>query len=863
MDSVDVCAATSTEDNKRRVNKKNRDWPNRLHLRPPTMQSEDKHGPKKIVELERSTMWPSSKKAHTQEEAHERPCRTINGGNSLRFKCSQCKDNVEYTPKDLVGHFEEKHIGISLVLSCHMCTFITHEFSYLQVHLLSHKDTLSCCSICKDNVQRTWSEFSTHLTMVHTQNGKYTCEMCNKFSTADDREFLEHILLHNLGLNRKSEYTVDRRTTQTFLCQHCGYEASQKMLINKHIKATHGHLNHSQRNKEVHSFAMKPNESVPKSKPRLTRSAVKEMCWLTQDCLSLPGREFLDKYCHLPDAQTTLEETEQFLMKSGEQTWTKALKTVFSNVPQDMTLHPKAENGLMSNSVFPDSSQDVTVLTVQNKITLAQNGATYPKRLKMMSEKDPEGTNADSCDKTVSDTNFNDCLQSSETKLNNDVLKSEPSEGPQMQENRENRRLKMLLDIAELNVITEEAKRKEDGIITNELKAIHYTEKKPVHKAMPKKKRKNRRWKKRSKQAAKHSARALKIVFKKNPETGKQWVTQSALSPTKCNSMEANEGLGQMDGILLAEKLTKALKTDVCEGQWTTLHKQEAEDMATGTLRATNTDENRLEMLEDGVHMEEELDSSSVNESKSKVAEKCHETSEIGLDLKATDEQKTPRDGSTEASPEPRPVITPQSETAAHSTVSSEPAVDGTREGVPADACLSSFEKPQFVSHWKPAPKNLERTLKIVAINPNQLVKRPAGDQPIVVLNHPDADIPEVARIMEVINRYKGEVHKVVLSKRTLNALSAINGEALNAPPDAAQNSKNSKVQERFLLKLKLRRLSRKKFEVVPAESSQGSDTETKFRCWFCGRVFENREIWSSHRQRHLMEWKSPNCENS
>lgn len=136
-----------------------------------------------------------------------------------------------------------------------------------------------------------------------------------------------------------------------------------------------------------------------------------------------------------------------------------------------------------------------------------------------------------------------------------------------------------------------------------------------------------------------------------------------------------------------------------------------------------------------------------------------------------------------------------------------------------------------------------------------------------MVLNHPDADIPEVARIMEVINRYRGEVQKVVLSQRTVKALSAMNGEApemndpTDAQPDCAGHGKNS-VQERFLLKLKLRRLSRKKYEVVGAVSPS-RDVARKFRCWFCGRVFASQEPWMVHRQRHLMEWKRPNCENS
>ncbi|CAG10150.1 unnamed protein product, partial [Tetraodon nigroviridis] len=144
----------------------------------------------------------------------------------------------------------------------------------------------------------------------------------------------------------------------------------------------------------------------------------------------------------------------------------------------------------------------------------------------------------------------------------------------------------------------------------------------------------------------------------------------------------------------------------------------------------------------------------------------------------------------------------------------------------------------------RPVPKSTERTLKLVAISPYQPVRRPAGNQPVVVLNHPDADLPEVARVMEVVNRYKGAVRKVALSRRTLDALGGAE-EATGGGGDADAGG----VQERFLLKLKLRRLGRRKYRVV------GGEPAPSFCCWFCGRVFTSQETWVIHRQRHLLEW--------
>ncbi|KAJ0066826.1 hypothetical protein NL108_004688, partial [Boleophthalmus pectinirostris] len=606
MDTVDVCAATSTADNaKRRGHNKNRDWLKRLHLRKaalqaPAMQTPDKPGPKKIVAAEKhaGAVWPSSKKLRSQET----PQRMISSGNTLRFKCSQCTDNIERGPKELSVHFEEKHKGCPPVFSCHLCKFTTHEFSYLQVHVLSHKDTFSCCSLCNDNVQRTWPEFSAHLTLVHTQNGKYCCDVCKKFSTLNDKEFLEHVLLHNLGLDRKNDQTISKTS---YHCQFCGYEASQKVILTKHMKTVHDGVNCSQKNKDV--FPM--NET--KRKPRMTRSAVKDISWLTQDCLSLPGREFLDKYCHLSDAQTTLEETQQFLLKSGKQKWSKALKNVLSNVPQEVNLQSKLEKEIAS--VFPDSSQDV--LTVKNKMN--QNGASFAKRLKLMTEKEAGNANADLCGKIVSDVSLSDCLQNQEAKLSGDVAVAESTETAQTEENRENQRLKT--DLSERD--GEEAIQ--DGAILNELKA---EERKAVRKALPKKKRKNMRWRnaKKSKNVDKlKTALALKIILKKNPKKGKQWVTQAALPRANCNST--------------VNDFTTCIKKSVCKREGTIKDKHE-----TGHCGIVNTVEKQKDKTQNG-------------------GESAGEAVRLVNGTKEKSHEKSRHDGFTKASPLLESVITPQS----------------------------------------------------------------------------------------------------------------------------------------------------------------------------------------------------------
>ncbi|CAB1337790.1 unnamed protein product [Coregonus sp. 'balchen'] len=176
-------------------------------------------------------------------------------------------------------------------------------------------------------------------------------------------------------------------------------------------------------------------------------------------------------------------------------------------------------------------------------------------------------------------------------------------------------------------------------------------------------------------------------------------------------------------------------------------------------------------------------------------------------------------------------------------------------------------------SLWVPVPKDAERTLRLYPFSSLQEIKCPRRNQPVVVLNHPDADIPEVASIMRSANKYKGAVSKVALSQKTVQALSELSPAGLlgksskvKCPSSQSSGSRlrpsESRVRERFLLKLKFRKTSRKKYEVVKSLSRSAERSSMMFACWFCGRLFNNQEEWIGHGQRHLMEatrdWNKP-----
>ncbi|NXQ24137.1 Z518A protein, partial [Alaudala cheleensis] len=157
------------------------------------------------------------------------------------------------------------------------------------------------------------------------------------------------------------------------------------------------------------------------------------------------------------------------------------------------------------------------------------------------------------------------------------------------------------------------------------------------------------------------------------------------------------------------------------------------------------------------------------------------------------------------------------------------------------------------------ASKKTVRTLKLLPFNSNQLVKCPRRNQPVVVLNHPDADVPEVINVMKTIAKFKGHVLKVLLSKRTVEAL--LQQDVCN-PSDVTTDDFSQKrhrtvkpinpVKERFVLKLTLKKTSKNNYQIVKTTSN--NTLKAKFSCWFCGRIFDNQDNWVGHGQRHLME---------
>ncbi|NWX36672.1 Z518B protein, partial [Notiomystis cincta] len=141
------------------------------------------------------------------------------------------------------------------------------------------------------------------------------------------------------------------------------------------------------------------------------------------------------------------------------------------------------------------------------------------------------------------------------------------------------------------------------------------------------------------------------------------------------------------------------------------------------------------------------------------------------------------------------------------------------------------------------------RRLRLIPLKTNQLIKCPRRNQPVVVLNHPDVDSPEIINVMKTINKYKGQVLKVVLSERTSSCL----GVKRYRKRLTLQNAETgNQAKKQSVLKMKLKKTHKNNYQVV--ETSPAEALQCLFKCWFCGRVYMDQEEWISHGQRHLIE---------
>ncbi|XP_031797960.1 zinc finger protein 518B isoform X2 [Sarcophilus harrisii] len=115
------------------------------------------------------------------------------------------------------------------------------------------------------------------------------------------------------------------------------------------------------------------------------------------------------------------------------------------------------------------------------------------------------------------------------------------------------------------------------------------------------------------------------------------------------------------------------------------------------------------------------------------------------------------------------------------------------------------------------------RHLRLMPVRTEQLIKCPRRNQPVVVLNHPDVDSVEVINVMKVVNKYKGNVLKVVLSERTCDQL----GVKRHHSRLIYQNTEAVfPVKKQTMLKMKLKKIHKNSYQVQRIDASIWAEGE-------------------------------------
>ncbi|XP_018929607.2 zinc finger protein 518A-like [Cyprinus carpio] len=807
-----------------------------------------------------------------KEKSKKRP-QSLQAANT--FTCSSCNDGVSFKPGELTRHFKIDHGGEGSppVFPCDTCGFSSPVFTTLQQHRMQHEDCLFACEICDDDVQRTLLQLTKHCETHHALNGQYYCPKC-KLSIQEIEQFVCHSCCITNGNAQKNDLLKH-------MAAACRQRWSRRNWWRKraHVKQD------DNLSRELKFF-------LPKPEPQWTSPLLP---------FSTPG--LLDDHGVLLDPEKTLAETQQFLERTvcSGKNWPASLRSEQAAT----TPHPSQTN--LKRCATPHTGKDkLSGLMEKNHISFPPDCTTKVVGFKTVDGKKhlvlkviPSNKRDVSKDAhTVKPTNQQD--------ESNDISTANASGNHSQVTSRRtsSQRKKQGRCVAQREILSSVAERiqsqQTDGCTNQEHATIHLNACNAFNNISaiqsPRAKRAN------DCQAFSEpeenltacqgdsgchsdltsdtgsleercSSRLLTTVFDEEPNLALD-SNFTDHQPNTC-SISGFDCMSTSSGSPL-----KDLNESLCQSE------------AGGLLFHGNADEctNNMDPRDSLV---------PVGQSESRSApDLLHTVAELPLTtvIHLLDETREDRTLSPHASfDEPLkdsahagdanqrsdPVsanifsLLPydSNSSTSGSSESSGPLASLNRkrmgETSPVDSPVSKSQKRSTrasedvsgsVLFWEPVPRDAPATLRLIPYSSSQSVKTPRHNQPVIVLNHPDTDIPEVTNIMKVVHKHRDAVQRVVLSRKTLQALSEFSCEAfrdnLVASCHASHRRRewpNGSVKERVSLKLRLRRVRGRKYTVVPTVS-ESIVLQPTFRCWFCGRLFTNQEAWVGHGQRHLME---------
>ncbi|XP_016393957.1 zinc finger protein 518A-like [Sinocyclocheilus rhinocerous] len=784
------------------------------------------------------------------------------------FTCSSCNDGISFRPGELTMHFKIAHGGKGSppMFPCNMCGFSTPVFTTLQQHRMQHEDCLFACEICDDYVQQTLPQLTKHCQTHHALNGQYYCPKC-KLSFQEIKQFVCHSSCISDGNARKND-----------LLKHMAAACRQRWS-RKNWWRKRAHV------KQDNNLSQGFKYLLPKPEPQWASPLLP---------FSTPG--LLDNHGVLLDPEKTLEEAQQFLERTvcSGKNWPASLKSEQAAT----TSHPSQTNA--KRWATPHTGKDkLSGLMEKNNISVPPDCTTKVVGFKMVGSKKHLVLKVIPSKKRDVSKDAHTVKPANQQDESNDISTINASGNcsqvtPRSSSSQTTKQGQCVAQRDFLSSVVERIKSQQTDGCNNQEHARNHNS----HIQSPRAKRaKDCQDKALSESEENFTAcqgdsgchsdltsdtgsleercgsRLLTTAFDEEhnlaldsnfihhqPNTcsisGFDCVSPSSRSPLK----DLTESLCQSEagGLLLHGNADECTNNMDPRDSLVPVESRSAPDL--------------LHMVDDlplttAIHFLDEVGADRTLSPHTSSDERLKDLTCAG----GTSQRSDPVNASIfSLLPDDANSSTSVPETASGSSESGIPLASLNRkrmgETSSADSPVSkrstraSEDVSASVLFWEPVPRDAPATLRLIPYSSSQSVKIPREYQPVIVLNHPDTDIPEVSNIMKVVHKHKDAVHRVVLSRKTLRALSEFNCDAfrhnLVANCHASHRRRewpNGTVKERLGLKLRLKRVCGRKYTVVPTVS-ESIVLQPTFRCWFCGRLFTNQEAWVGHGQRHLME---------
>uniref|UniRef100_A0A8C1N820 C2H2-type domain-containing protein n=1 Tax=Cyprinus carpio TaxID=7962 RepID=A0A8C1N820_CYPCA len=791
--------------------------------------------------------------------------RRLNAANT--FTCSSCNDGVSFRPGELTMHFKIAHGGEGSppVFPCNMCGFSTPEFTTLQQHRMQHEDCLFACEICDDDVQRTLPQLTKHCQTHHALNGQYHCPKC-KLSIQE----IEQVVCHSCCITNGNAQKND-------LLQHMAAACRQRWS-RRNWWRKRAHV------KQDNNLSQELKFLLPKPEPQWTSPLLP---------FSTPG--LLDDHGVLLDPEKTLAETQQFLERTvcSGRNWPASLRCEQAAT----TPHPSQTNP--KRCATPHTGKDkLSGLMEKNHISVPPDCTTKVVGFKTVDGKKHLVLKVIPSNKRDVSKDAHTVKPANRQEESNDISTANASGNHSQVTSRRSssQRKKQGRCVAQrdfLSSVVERIQSQQTDGCNNQEHAPIKARNRNSHIQSPRAKRAKDCQDKALSESEENltacqgdsgchsdltsdtgsseercSSRLLTTVFDEEhnlaldsncvhhqPNTcsisGFDCVSPSCRSPLK----DRTESLCQSEarGLLFHGNADECTNNKDPRDSVVPVESRSAPDLL------HTVDELPLTTA---IHLlDRTLSPHSSSDERLKDLTCAGGTSQRSDPVRASIFSLLPDDSNSSTS------VPASASGSSESVGPSQTSLNRKRMGETSSAdspITKSLKRSEDISasvlFWEPVPRDAPATLRLIPYSSSQSVKTPRDNQPVIVLNHPDTDIPEVTNIMKAVHKHKGNVQRVVLSRKTLRALSESNCDAFRHNLDASCHAShrrrewpNGTVKERFSLKLRLRRVCGRKYTVVPTVS-ESIALQPTFRCWFCGRLFTNQEAWVGHGQRHLTE---------